>query len=75
VAQVVFWAKLVLVVVKVHMCLCASSITADPLLCHFGKQRSSPFDFHQLLLNVFLLPLSSFDAQETQLLTSSLLGL
>jgi hypothetical protein len=27
------------------------------------------------LLNVFLLPLSSFDAQETQLLTSSLLGL
>jgi len=72
VAQVAFRAKVALVMVEVHPCLCVSSVTTDYLLCHFDKEGRCPFDFHESLLGVFLSPLSPFDAQGTQLLASSL---
>jgi hypothetical protein len=54
VAQVVFWAYMVLVVVEVHMCLCACSVSGDSLRCHFGKEGTHLFDFHVPLPGVFL---------------------
>jgi hypothetical protein len=52
-AQVAFWAELVPVVVAMHPCLCASSVSVDSLWCHFGKEGSYPCDFHEPLLGVF----------------------
>jgi len=65
----------VLVVVEVYLCLCASSMPADSLLCHFGKEGSHPFDFQELLPGDFQSLPSLCYAPETQLLASSLLGL
>jgi hypothetical protein len=75
VVQVVFRAKVALVVVEEHLCLCVSSVTADSLLCHFGKEGSHLCDFHESMLGVFLLSPSPSHAQENQFLASSLLGL
>jgi len=73
--SVAFQAEMALAVVEVHLCLCVSSVTADSLLCHFGKQGNHSFDFHYSMPNVFILPPSPLYAQETQLRASSLLGL
>jgi len=75
VAQVAFWAEVTQVVVEVHPCLCVSSVTADSLLCHFGKEGSCPFDIYESLLGAFLSPPSPFYIQDTKFLASSLLGL
>ena len=75
VAQVAFRAEVVLVMLEVHPCLCISSLMADSLLCHFGKEGSHLFDFHESLLGVFLSLPSTLYAQETQILESSLHGL
>jgi hypothetical protein len=45
-------------------------VTADYLLCHFGKEGSGLFDFHESLLGVCLSPPAPPHAQES---TSSLL--
>jgi len=31
--------------VELHLCLGASSVSGDSVLCHFGKGGSHPFDF------------------------------
>jgi len=54
VAQVAFQANVVPVVVVVHLCLGASSVCVDSLLCHFGKEARHPFDFDECLPGVFL---------------------
>jgi hypothetical protein len=81
VAHVVFWveaafrAEVPPVLVEVRWFLCASSVSTDSLLCHFGMEGSRLFDFYKPLPGVFLSQPSSFDDQETQLLVSSLFGL
>ena len=70
-----FRAEVALVVVDVHLCLGVSSMTVDSFLCHYTKEGSRPFDFHESLPGVFLLPPSPCYAQKTQHLTSSHLGL
>jgi len=52
-----------------------SSVSAYSLLCHFGKECSRQFDFHEPLLSVFPSQPSPFYAQETQLPAFSVLGL
>jgi len=59
---------------EVHLFLCASSVFADSLLCHFGKEGSHPCGFHERLLGVILSEPPPVYAKETQLPTSSLLG-
>ena len=71
----VFRVVVELIVGEVHLCLCITSVTADYLLCHFGKEGSRLFDFHESLPGVFLSPPSPCYAQETQLLASPLLRL
>jgi len=74
-ADVVFRAEVPPVLVEVCWFLCASSVSADSLLCHYDMEGSRPYDVSKPLPGVFLLqPRSSF-AQQTQLLTSSLLGI
>ena len=62
-----FWAEVAPVVVEVHTCLCTSSVSANSLLCHFGKEGSHPFDFHELLPDVIVSQPSPCYARETQL--------
>jgi hypothetical protein len=52
-AQVAIWAAVASVLVKVHPCLCASTVSLDFLRCHFGKEGSCPFDFREQLPGVF----------------------
>jgi len=59
--------------VEVHMFLCISSVPADSLRCHFGKEGSRTFGFDEALLGVIISQPSPFYAQETQHPTSSLL--
>jgi hypothetical protein len=59
---------------EVQLYLCVSSVSADSLRCHFGKEGSETFGFDEALLGVFLSQPSPFYAQETQLPTSSLLS-
>jgi hypothetical protein len=73
VVQVAFQAEVAPVVVEVHVCLYASSITAGALLCHFGKQGRRLFNFHKSLSNVVLSPPSPCYDQDTELHLSSLL--
>jgi len=74
-AEVAIWAEMPPGLMEVRRCLCASSLSADSLLCHFGMKGSRPFDFYKRLPDVFLSHPSPFYAQETQLLASSLLRL
>ena len=60
--------------VEVHLFLCGSSMSADSLRCHLGRERIRPFDFDKALLGVFPLQCSPFYALETQHSVSSLLG-
>jgi hypothetical protein len=73
--EAAFRAKVPPVLVEVRQILCASSMSTDSLLCHFGMEGSRPFDFYQPLSGVFQSQPSPFNAQEPQLLASSLLGL
>jgi hypothetical protein len=60
--------------VEVHLFLYMSSVSADSLRCHFGKEGSRTFGFDEALPGVMVSqPLPCF-AQETQHLASSLLG-
>ena len=55
VAEVASWVDMVSVLVPdvsvgpvmAHLGLCASSVPADSVLCHFDKESSHPFDFHE----------------------------
>jgi len=60
--------------VEMDQCLCISSMSADCLRCHFGKEGSRMFGFDEALPGVFLSKPSPFCAQETQHPASSLLG-
>jgi hypothetical protein len=51
--------------VEVRRFHCASSVSADSLLCHFGMEGSSLFDFHKPLPGVFLSRPSPCGDQET----------
>jgi hypothetical protein len=58
----------------VHLFLCVSSVSADSLRCHFGKEGSRAFGYDEALPGVFVSQPSPFYAQETQHPASSLLG-
>jgi hypothetical protein len=45
--EAAFWADVPPVQVEVRRFLCASSVSADSLLCHFGMEGSSLFDFYK----------------------------
>jgi hypothetical protein len=75
VVQVVFRVVVPPVLVEVRQFLYASSRSAGYLLYHFGMEGSWPYDFCKPLLGVVPSQPSPSDAQETQLLASSLLGL
>jgi len=62
------------VVQTVNLSLCASCVTVDSVMCHFGNDGSCLFDFHKLLPGDFQSPQSPFCVPEIQLVTSSLLG-
>jgi len=49
-------------------------MSADSLLCHFGKEGSRAFGYDEALPGVFVSQPSPFNAQETQHPASSLLG-
>ena len=59
---------------EVHLFLCVSSVSADSLRCHFGKEGSRAFGYDEALPGVFVSQPSPFYAQETQHPTCSLLG-
>jgi len=54
---------------------CASSLSADSLRCHFGKEGSRPYHVYEPLPGMILSQLSSVNAEETQLLASSVVRL
>jgi hypothetical protein len=60
---------------KLRLFLCASSGSLCSLVYHFGIEGSQLYDFCKPLPGVFPSQPSPSDAQETQLLASSLLGL
>jgi len=53
-AEVAFQVEVPPVPVEVCRVCCASSVSADSLLCRFGIGRSRPYDFYKPLLGVFL---------------------
>jgi hypothetical protein len=57
-----------------HLFLCVSSVSADSLRGHFGKEGSRTFGYDEALPGVFVSQSSPFYAQETQHPVSSLLG-
>ena len=73
--QVAFRAQVRPVLVEVHQLLCASSMSVDSSRCHFGKESSRPIPFHEPLPGNFLSQSSVVCARETELPTSSHLGL
>jgi hypothetical protein len=75
VALVAFRAEVPPVVEEVWQFLFASSWSPDSLLYHFRIEGSRPDDFCKPLPGVFPWQPSPSDAQETELLSSSLLGL
>jgi hypothetical protein len=75
VAQVAFRAEVPQVLEDVRQFLCASSGSPYSLLYHFGMEGSRLYDFCTPLPAVFPSQPSPSDAQGTQLLASSLLGL
>ena len=70
-----FQVKVEPVLVEVHLILPTCSVSANSLLCLFGKNGSRPFDFHEPKLGVFLSQPSSLSPQESQLHVSFLLRL
>jgi len=52
--------------VVVNLFLCVSSLSADSLLCQFGKAGSRPFGFEETLLGAFVSQPSPLCAQEIQ---------
>jgi hypothetical protein len=74
-AEAVFWAERPLVLVEVHRFGCTSPVAGDAVLYHCGKECSCPFDLYRPLLGVILSKASPIYSEETQLLTSSRLGL
>jgi hypothetical protein len=75
VAQVAFRAEVPPVLKEARRFLFTFSGSPDSLLCHFGMEGSRPYDFCKPLPGVFPSQPSRSDAQETQLLSSSLLRL
>jgi len=75
VVQVVFRAEVLPILLEVRWFHCASSVSADSLLCHFGMEGSCPYDIYKPLPAVILSQPSPWYAQETQLLAFSLLRL
>jgi len=69
--QLVFQAKVPLVLMEVCPFVYAFSISAGSLLCHFGKKCSWQVDIHKPLPHVLLSQPSLFYAEETQLPTTS----
>jgi hypothetical protein len=63
------------VLMKVRLFLCASSVFADTLICHFGMEGSRLFDLYKPFPGISLSQPSPVDDQVTQLLAFSLLGL
>jgi hypothetical protein len=59
---------------EVRQFLCVSSVSADSLRCHFGKEGSRAFGYNEALPGVFVSQPSPIYAQETQHPASSLLG-
>jgi hypothetical protein len=74
-AQVAIRAAVVPILVEVHPCLCASSVSLDFLRCNFGNFGNHPFDVREPLPGVFRLQPSPCYARETQHPASSLLRL
>jgi len=74
VVQVVFRADVPPVLEEVRWFLCAATGSPDSLLYHIAREGSQPYDVCKSVPGVFPMQLSPSDAQETQLLTSSLLG-
>jgi len=60
--------------VEVHLFLCVSSMSADSLRCHFGKEGCRTFGYDEALPGVFVSQASPFCAKETQHPASCLLG-
>jgi len=54
-AQVAIGAEVAPVWVVVHPCLCAPRVSVNVLLCHCGKEGSSPCDFREPLPGGFRL--------------------
>jgi hypothetical protein len=75
VAQVTFRVEVPLGVEEGRQFLCASIESPDSFLYHFGMAGSRPYDFCKQLPGVFPAQPSPSDAQETQLVASSLLRL
>jgi hypothetical protein len=63
------------VLVEVQRFLCACSLSADSLLCHFAMEGSRLLDSYKPLPGVFLSQPSPFDDRKTQLLASLVHGL
>ena len=80
VAQFAFWVEVVsvlvsavrVILVDMHLCLHTSSVSADSLLCHLGKEGSHQVNCHEPEPGVMLLRPYHWYAQETQLPASSL---
>jgi hypothetical protein len=70
-----FRAKMTLVLMEVRRILSTSSVSADSFRYQGGMEGSWPYDFSKQLPGVFPSLPSPFDAQETQFLASTLLGL
>jgi len=60
--------------VEVHLVICVSSLSADCLQCHFGKEGSRTVGFDEALPGVFISQQSPFCAQEIQHPTAFLPG-
>jgi len=74
-AQLVFQVEMAPVLVEVHLCLWASSMSVDSLLCHFNKEGYHPVHCDKPLPGVFLSQQLPVSAQATQHPASSFLGL
>jgi hypothetical protein len=70
-----FQAEVPQVLVDVQQFLSAFCVSADSLLYHFGMEGSQLYDFCKLLPVVLLSQPLTSEAQDTQLPSSSLLGL
>ena len=60
--------------VEVHLFHCVTSVSADGLRCHFGREGSWTFGYDEALPGVIVSQPSHLGAQETQHPASSRLG-
>jgi len=60
--------------VEVHLFHCVSSMSVDPLRCHYGKEGSRRLDFEDALPGFLVSQPSPFCEQETQHSALSFLG-